>query len=142
MSTIAPITRRRGFAGFGLIGILLVLAIILFLYFGSTTGNKSYMQTIVQTKKQGEQLGFAIQAQQLAIFVADFMANHNNKPPTSYQEMGADPSSFKDTWGNPFRFTANPAAPGRPAALTVISNGPDGQPDTADDIPTNAGLPY
>lgn len=142
MSTITPVAHRRGFAGFGLIGILLVLAIILFLYFGSTGGNKSYMQTVVETKKNSESLGFAIQAQQLAIFVADYMANHNNKPPTTYEEMGAEPSSFRDTWGNPFRFTVNAAAPGVPSALTLLSNGPDGKPGTDDDIAASAGLPY
>lgn len=37
-----------------------------------------------------------------------------------------------DAWGNKFRILC----PSEHSAIDVVSNGPDGQPDTADDIPS------
>jgi hypothetical protein len=108
------------------------------MYFG---GQKSYVQTVVEAKKQSEGMSLEIQAQQIGILVADYRMNHNDAAPKTYYEMGSDPSSFLDKWGAPLRFRVDPTSPGRPPILIVISNGPDGQPDTGDDITTAAALP-
>ncbi len=130
---------QRGFSGALILVILIGLAVMLWLYFGSTGGNKSYMQTVVQTKKEGESLGAGIQAQQLAILVADYRMNNHGKAPASFAQMGADESSFRDQWGKPVRFRVEPNAPN---VLVVISDGPDGRPDTEDDVMVKANLPY
>lgn len=129
---------RRGFSGLGILVVLIVLAIVLFMYFG---GQKSYVQTVVQAKKQSEGMNMDIQAQQLAILVAEYRMSHNEQSPKTYYDMNADPASFHDRWGAPMRFKVEPTSPGRPPMLIVISNGPDGQPDTDDDITTSAALP-
>lgn len=134
----APSLHRRGFSGLGILVVLIVLAIVLFMYFG---GQKSYVQTVVEAKKQSEGMNLEIQAQQLGILVADYRMNHNDAAPKTYSDMGADSASFLDKWGAPLRFRVDPTSAGRPPLLIVISNGPDGQPDTEDDITTAAALP-
>lgn len=136
MRAHAPL--RRGFSGLGIIAILIVLAIVLFMYFG---GKKSYVQTVVEAKKQSEGMNLEIQAQQLGILVAEYRMNHNDAAPKTYNDLGADPASFLDKWGAPLRFRVDPTSAGRPPVLIVTSSGPDGQPDTEDDITTAASLP-
>lgn len=130
---------RRGFSGVGLILLLLAIAIGLFLYFGSTGTNKSYMQNVAETKKRGETVSYEMQARQLATLVADYRMNHNDKLPSGYEELGVDQGMFLDQWRNPMRFTVET---GRPATVVLISAGPDEQHDTADDITTRAPLPF
>lgn len=133
---------ERGFSGLGLLVVLIAVAIGLFLYFGSTGGKKSYVQTVVESKKQGEDLSIGIGAQQLAILIADYRMQNNGKVPGSYAELGADPSSFKDQWGRPlrFRFDADRSADARD--FIVTSDGPDGRPDTSDDISMRVPLRF
>ncbi len=132
-------TMARGYSGALILVVLIGLAIMLWLYFGSTGGNKSYMQTVVQAKKEGASVGAGIQAQQLAILVADHRMNHNGKAPASFAEMGAEEVSFRDQWGKPVRFRVDASAPN---VLVVISDGPDGRPDTQDDVSVTANLWY
>lgn len=129
---------RRGFSGLGILVILIVIAIVLFMYFG---GQKSYVQTVVQAQKQSKEMSLEIQAQQLAILVAEYRMSHNDAAPKTFYDMNADPESFKDQWGAAVRFRVDATGPGRPPMLIVISNGPDGAPDTQDDVTTAAPLP-
>lgn len=46
-------------------------------------------------------------------------------------DLGGVPE-HTDAWGNPFRILC----PSEHAAIDVVSNGPDGKPDTPDDIPS------
>jgi len=141
-SPVMMSVRCRGFSAFSLIGLLLVVAIILYMMFGRAGGGKSYMQTVVETKKEGESLAIGIQAQQLAVLIADYRMNHDGKVPSSYQDMGADAASFKDQWGNPLRFRFDAVVPRGARDFLVISNGPDGQPETSDDISQRVALQF
>lgn len=132
----------RGGAGIGLLVVLLALAIGLVLMFGSFGGGKSYVQTVVQTKKEGEELSIGIQAQQLAILISEYRMNRNGKSPASYADMGAEASSFNDRWGHPLRFRFEGARPEDATVIIVISDGPDGAAGTADDISTRAPLQF
>ncbi len=43
-------------------------------------------------------------------------------------------NDVKDNWGQPYRLLCGPTAPPGVQGIGVISSGPDGKPDTADDI--------
>ncbi|MDX2114863.1 MAG: type II secretion system protein [Planctomycetota bacterium] len=126
--------RCSGVSAFSLLGILVVAAIVLALMFGSFGGNKSYVEQVQQTKKDGESMSIAIQAQQLAVLVTDFRLNNENKTPTSFADLKTDAASFTDKWGNPLRFRLEGPSPREARTLIVTSDGPDGAADTADDI--------
>jgi hypothetical protein len=137
-----PSTRNRGGSGALMLILLLGVAIGLYLYFGNTSGNKSYVQTVVGAKKQGNELSIGIQAQQLAALISDYRMNHNGKAPASYQDMDIIPSSFNDQWGHPLRFKFD-AEPARDAKdFLVTSDGPDGKADTEDDISQRVALQF
>ncbi|MBL8744850.1 MAG: hypothetical protein JNK58_00685 [Phycisphaerae bacterium] len=140
--TIRTTHRGRGFSGVGLLVLLLAVAIGLFLYFGSTGGGKSYVQTVVGAKKQSQDVSTGIQAQQLATLIGEYRMSHDGKVPTTYQDLGVMPSSFKDQWGQPLRFRFDSPNPRDAKDFLAISNGPDGKPDTADDISTRVALPF
>lgn len=134
--------QRRGFSGFGLIIVLLALAVGLFLYFGSTGGGKSYMQNVAGAKKEATSYSVAVQAQQLAILIADYRMNNNGKAPASYDDLGVAASSFNDAWGHPLRFKFDATNPRDAKDFLAISDGPDGAPDTADDLSTRVALQF
>jgi hypothetical protein len=135
-------TVRRGFSGFGLVVVLLAVAIGLFLYFGSMGGGKSYVQTAVETKKKTEDLSIGIEAQQLAVLIGEYRMSHDGKVPQTYEDLGVQPSSFNDRWGHPLRFRFDAPRPADARDFLAISNGPDGAPDTADDITLRVPLQF
>ncbi len=139
--TPANSSRHRGFSGAGLLVLLLAVAIGLFLYFGNM-GGKSYVQTVVEAKKQGNNLNIDIQTRQLATLIAAYRMDHDGKVPTSYEDMDALPSSFNDQWGRPLRFKFDAANPRDAKDFLAISDGPDGTPDTDDDIKTRVALQF
>lgn len=134
--------RNRGGSGALMLLLLLGVAVGLFLYFGNTSGNKSYMQTVVETKKQSDSLSIGIQAQQLATLISEYRMSHDNKVPASYQDLGVMPSSFNDQWGHPLRFKFDAPSPRDAKDFLVISDGRDGKPDTEDDISTRVALQF
>lgn len=105
-------------------------------------GGKSYVQTVVEAKKQGNDLTLGIQAQQLAILIGNYRMTHEGKNPASYKDMDAVPASFSDQWGRPLRFKFDAENPSDAKDFLAISDGPDGTPDTQDDITTRVALPF
>lgn len=134
--------RDRGGSGALMLILLLGVAIGLFLYFGNTSGKKSYVQTVIGAKKQGNDLSIGIQAQQLAALISDYRMNHDGKTPVSYQEMDIIPSSFNDRWGHPLRFKFDAESARDARDFLVTSDGPDGKPDTEDDISQRVALQF
>lgn len=144
MDTVQPGRRWGGVGGFSGLGILLaliVVGVVLFLYFGNAGTNKSYMQNVVESKKRGEDMNLTIQAQQLAALVVDYRMNHNDRAPTSFEDLGVDASSFRDVWGQTMTFRVAPAGAGKPGSVELISSGPDQKPGTEDDITASSPLP-
>lgn len=133
MTTREPRPRCAGFSGVFLLVILLGVGVMLILMFGNL-GGPSYVQNVVTAKKRGESLSIGIQARQLAILIADYRMNHDGRVPSTYQEMGADPSSFLDQWHRPLRFRFEGTNTRDAREVLVISDGPDEKPDTPDDI--------
>jgi len=58
---------RPGSAAFGLIGLLIVVAIILYLMFGTGGGGQSYMQGVQKSRQSGKELGQRINTRSLVI---------------------------------------------------------------------------
>ncbi|HBS28887.1 MAG TPA: hypothetical protein DEB06_05435 [Phycisphaerales bacterium] len=131
---------RRGAAGVVLLVLLIGVALILVLAFGNL-GGKSYTQTVVDAKKEGESIVQAIDYRQLAILVADYR-QQSNKLPSSMEDLDVPASTFKDQWGRPVRFRFEGARPADAREVIVVSSGPDGRPGTPDDTETRAPLPY
>jgi len=136
--SIPRCAHTRGFAGIALLGVLMALAIVLFLYFGSTNGKKSYVETVVEAKKQGEDVAMGMQAHDLATNIAAYTLSNNDKLPTTWEELGTPASSYPDRWGHPMRFRVDEQA----RVVILISNGPDELPDTEDDIEAKAPLQF
>jgi type II secretory pathway pseudopilin PulG len=129
----------RAFGAFGLIAILVVLVIVLLLYFGNA-GNGSYSQQLSQTRKQGRNLAFQINAQQLTLLIATYKQN-NGRLPRTWEEMEAPPASYTDAWGKPLTFTIEENRRTGRTTITYRSSGPDEEPGTDDDIVTTDDLP-
>ncbi|MBL9032283.1 MAG: hypothetical protein JNM80_11350 [Phycisphaerae bacterium] len=144
---------RHGHAGL-LIGLLVVVVIVLVLLFGdfsstggttSATGSPgggSYAGQVAQTRKSGRETAFSINSQQLTTMIAQYKQEHNDKLPKSWADIeGLPKQSYTDAWGNELAFTIE-AGPRGPGKVTYRSNGPDGQPNTSDDIVKVDSLPF
>jgi len=132
---------RRGNGALILV-VLIALAIILFLYFGSMGGSKSYMGTVASTRKQAKQTVQDINTQQMSTLIAIYRQN-NGKLPKSPADLEENAQYFKDPWGGPLTFTFEEGK-GRNGPTKVIyhSNGPDGEPNTEDDVTKVDTVPY
>jgi hypothetical protein len=134
------VAHRRGGAAFSLIGILLVMAIVLWLMFGANSGGKTYMETVRDTKKQGDETAVTIQTQQLALLLTMYRDNNNGKLPKTVEDLGEDAAAFNDPWGRPLRFELPPGPERDARSVTVISDGKDGVAGTEDDIRATVAL--
>jgi hypothetical protein len=118
------------------------VALTLILMFGSFCSNKSYMQTVVQTRKEGNELSIALQAQQLALLIGDYRLNKNGKSPATYLDLGVPESSVLDQWGHTLHFRYPAANPSDAKEVIVISDGPDGIAGTPDDLTARVPLQF
>src|SRR5437868_5033879 len=82
-------------AGIGLVLSMVVMLIVLAMYFG-TFGGKSYMQTVVNSKKQAEATVADINTQQLLTCISIYKLSNNRLPQTP-EDLDACPSLF-DPW--------------------------------------------
>jgi Tfp pilus assembly protein PilE len=128
---------RRAGIGFGLVALLVVIVIIAILFTMQTGTGGSYTQQIGQTKRQGVEVSRQIATQQLSILISQYR-QENNRLPKSPEDM--DSAAFRDEWGNPMTFTFK--GEGEVTRVTYRSNGPDGVPNTPDDITRQDTLPY
>lgn len=127
---------RRGSAAFGLLGLLVVVSIMLYLFFGNM-GGTSYTQQLSNTRKKGITLSIDIEAHQLATTITSYQIT-NNKLPETIADL--DAGLFLDPWKNPLSFTIEKQ--GRSTVAIITSNGPDGEPDTEDDLTATEPLPF
>lgn len=129
-------SRTRASAGAGILGVLIVVAIMLFLYAGPTgKDGSSSIERALTTKKMGEELNLNIQAMQVVQMVVIYKLANDDKVPTTYEELEMAPPL--DPWGNPMMFRIDDD----PKQVVVISNGRDGKPGTEDDVQGKASLP-
>jgi type II secretory pathway pseudopilin PulG len=129
--------RRPGWIGFGLIGLLLVMAIILYLMFGAGGG---YMQQVGKTRQSGRELVVDINTRDLLTLIANYQVT-NGKLPHSIADLEAGPGVFRDPWGTELTFSyENEHAD--PVVVIVTSAGPDTEFGTDDDIVKHDPLPF
>jgi hypothetical protein len=127
---------RSGSAAFGLIGLLIVVAIILYLMFG--VGGKGYMQGVQKTRESGKQLGQEINTRSLVdTIVAHQVAT--GELPADVEELEAG-AAFMDSWGTQLRFEYEDER-ATPIVVIITSAGPDREFGTDDDIVVRERLP-
>jgi len=129
---------RRGGASFGLIALLITMAIILYLMFGNMGGGSSYADKVNKTRKQGRETANEISTQQMTLLIAMYRQNNQQLPkiPADLESPGA----FNDQWGQEMTFTFETVR-GK-TTVTYHSIGPDGEPNTEDDLKRTDTLPY
>lgn len=127
--------------GFGLIGILIAIAIIAYMMVGAG-GQGGVVQQAQTAKQNAAETRVAIDTQQIAVLVAQHHLQ-NDEYPESPADLGMENHpTFKDAWGRTFRFELIQPTPRDTPAFYVISDGEDGLPDTADDERRQVTLPY
>ncbi len=133
---------RRGGGGALILGMLVVVVIVLVMMFGNFGGQKSYMQTVVDTKQQGEQLVLDLNTAELARNIAIYRLNNDDKLPQTMADLEPPPGAFLDQWKNQLRFSYPTPERGRRVETVIVeSAGPDGIFDNEDDIAQEARLP-
>ncbi len=139
---------RRARHGHGalILIVLITLAIVLYLMFGSTGGGSgggsgggtSYMGQVSKTRSNAKGMAADISTQQLSILIAQYRQENNKLPsgPGDFDNAGA----FKDPWGGPLSFSFSEER-GK-TSVTYKSNGPDGEAGTEDDVTKTDTLPF
>jgi hypothetical protein len=133
---------RRGSGAFLLV-ILLALAIVLYLMFGTGGTGTSYMKQVSSARVNAKKTVQEINTQQLSILIGQYRQEHGSLPKTA-ADMEAE-AYFKDPWGGPITFTFETAKGGAGAGgatrVHYHSNGPDLEPKTEDDQDKTDTLP-
>lgn len=133
----AFLAQRRGNMAFGLIGLLVVMAIILVLMVG-INGSGGSLTAANTTRKQGKEMAQEIATQQLSILIAQYR-QENNKLPASPADLES-PGAFNDPWGQEMTFGFETVR-GK-TRVTYKSKGPDGEANTEDDVTRTDELPF
>lgn len=128
---------RRG-NGALILMLLIGVALVLVLMFGNF-GGKSYMQNVAGAKKKGNETGVDVLAYSLVQMITAARATNPDAVPTSFEDLGAAESAYIDPWGKPIRWEYDDAK--HPKSVRVISDGPDGQPGTGDEVVVEKPLP-
>ncbi len=128
--------QRRGYAVFGLIGLLLVVAIIFALNFApGGVAEKS-----LEARQEAEGLAATLDARQIAMLAAIHRQAEGSLPQTR-GEFDTDPRIFEDRRGNPVEIAYETT--GRSSTVLVLTSaGPDGVAGNEDDVDIRAPLPY
>lgn len=130
---------RPGWAAFGLIGLLLVMAIMLYLMFG-TTGGSGYVEQVKKTRDSGKQLAVDINTRDLLTLIATHQMN-TGELPRSIEELDTPAVAFKDPWGTVLSFDYVDER-ATPPTVIITSAGPDLAFGTEDDIVKQERLPF
>jgi predicted PurR-regulated permease PerM len=130
---------RRGHGALILV-VLIALAIILIMSFAG--GNSSYVSQVSQTRKQGKQMARDLQTQQVTILFAQYR-QENSKLPGSWEDLESVPrESTLDPWGKPMSFSFETDKKTGRTTVTFKSDGPDGEPNTGDEVSKTDTLPF
>jgi competence protein ComGC len=129
---------ERGNAAFGLIALLIVMAIVLYLMFGNM-GGTTYADEVKKGRDQGRQMNIDMQAQQLLTDVTQYQLA-NGELPQSMEDLDAPPGAYVDPWGLQMRFTCEKDPRSGRGVLHIVSAGLDGEFDTEDDLTTTKNL--
>ena len=127
--------------GAGILGLLIVVAIIMYLMVGpmgggtggtggGAGGGTSYLGTVKNARDDGFEIKIETLAYSLDQMIATYVLSNEDKYPTTFDDLNAPPGAFRDPWDNDITFTIDEVK----KELTVTSAGPDGQFGTSDDL--------
>ena len=129
---------NRGNAAIGLIGVLLVMAIVLYLLFGNM-GGTTYMDEVKKGKEQGQQANLDMQAQQLLTSITQYQLANDGLPQTM-EDLEAPAGAYLDPWGLQVRFSCEKDQRSGRGVVHIVSAGPDGEFETEDDVTVTRDL--
>lgn len=122
-------TRRHSRPGFSLLEITLVLVIIGMLMAVAAVN-------LLGGAERARTRTTKISMKTIQTSIKDYQLNHAGTPPTGLQQLVVEKyledSALKDGWDQPFYYSVSATSQDQPYQL--ISNGPDKQPGTEDDI--------
>ncbi|MCW5776345.1 MAG: hypothetical protein KIS87_07910 [Phycisphaeraceae bacterium] len=133
-------TERRGNVGFGLIVLLIVLAIGMIIYFGVAGGNTGLVEQAAKSREMARDVRTAVNTKQLAMLIAQHR-EENGRLPSSPAEVGGTRGAFNDQWGTEMRLDFV-ERPGFNTRVVFVSAGPDGEFGTGDDVRYEEELPF
>ncbi|HRQ71808.1 MAG TPA: hypothetical protein PLU35_02140 [Phycisphaerales bacterium] len=131
---------RRGNVGFGLIVLLIVLAIGMIVYFGVGGGSTGLAQQAAKSRDMARDVRTAVNTKQLAMLISQFR-EENGHLPSSPAEVGGTRGAFNDQWGTEMRLDFV-ERPGFNTRVVFVSAGPDGEFGTGDDVRYEEELPF
>jgi general secretion pathway protein G len=121
----------RGQRGFTIMEVLIVLAIIA-LIMGVLVGPRLW-----GSAKEAKSKTAAMTAGQFAAAYARWSLDHEAACPDSINDLTkymANKKDVKDPWGREFQMLCGPNAPAEADGFGIMSPGPDGNPNTDDDV--------
>ncbi|MEM7755977.1 MAG: hypothetical protein AAF297_10120 [Planctomycetota bacterium] len=123
---------RPAFSGMTLVGLLVVLAIGLAIYFAAGPSGKSYAESVRDTRDRGRDMAQQQDDNQLATLVFQYQLENDDRIPAGPEVLGIEwMPGAKDDLGTLVRYEAR--TEGRGTVLDIISAGPDTEHDTDDD---------
>jgi len=131
-------TPTRPGNGAVILSLLIVVAIVLYLMFGTGGGKKSYMDEVKQTRDNGRETARKISTEQMSLLIAIYRQT-NNKLPKNPADLES-PNAFNDQWGKEMTFTFEEVR-GK-TTIKYHSAGPDGELKTLDDVGYTDTVPY
>ncbi|MEX2217505.1 MAG: hypothetical protein WD749_01990 [Phycisphaerales bacterium] len=134
---------RRGHGALILV-VLVAIAIMLVLMFGSFGGGSSYTKAVGGARTQAKARVQDINTQQQSILLAQWRQSNGGKLPKGPADLEEDAVHFKDPWGGELTFTFEASRGGAGGATKVHykSKGPDGAAGTEDDVTKTDTLPF
>lgn len=131
-------TPTRPGNGAVILSLLIVVAIVLYLMFGTGGGKKSYMDEVKQTRDNGRETARKISTEQMTLLIAMYRQT-NSKLPKTPADLES-PNAFNDQWGKEMTFTFEDVR-GK-TMIKYHSAGPDGEFKTPDDVEYTDTVPY
>lgn len=150
---------RRGYAAFSLLGLLIVVAIMMFLFVGggspapkaaptpAATGavtseggtppapGGGYVRAAVRTKRMAQATAIQSNINQICIMMSAYRLSHGGQLPKDLSELEAPEQIFNDEWGTRMTFRYGEAEKGSQISEIIFrSAGKDETMGTADDV--------
>ena len=123
---------RPAFSGLTLIGLLVVVAIVLAIYFTAGPSGKSYAESVRDTRDAGREMAQEQDDRQLATLIFQFQLENDDAMPSGPEELGVEwMPTARDEFETLVRYESR--TEGRSTLIDIVSAGPDTEHGTDDD---------